>query len=156
MNKPRSRSTYAEAISFFEDALALDPRSIDGLSFLAVVLVGRVLDFGSEAEAADIDRAAELAARAVSAASDSAVAHFAKATVLRGQRRCPQAIHEYEVSLGANPSLVDALASIGRCKIYVGAIEDGIATVEQALRLSPRDPCTSVAPRVGEARSDVQ
>ena len=25
MNKPRSRSTYAEAISFFEDALALDP-----------------------------------------------------------------------------------------------------------------------------------
>ena len=153
MNKPKSRSTYAEAISYFERALALDPGSVDGQSFLAISLAGRVIDFFSESEAADMGRAAELAARAVSTAPDNAAAHFAKATVLRGQRRCQEAIHEYEVSLGANPSWVDALAAIGRCKIYLGPIEEGITAVEQALRLSPRDPNTWIWYfRIGEGR----
>ena len=33
-----------------------------------------------------------------------------------------------------------ALAAIGRCKIYIGPIEEAISAQEQAIRLSPRDP----------------
>ena len=44
MLKPPSRDNYAEAISLFERALALDPQSVEAQSWLAIALAGRVLD----------------------------------------------------------------------------------------------------------------
>jgi adenylate cyclase len=140
MYKPRSRQTYDESISLFERALALDPGSVEAQSLLSTMLVGRVLDFGSRSEEADIKRAEELAARAVAASPRSALAHQAKANLLRVQRRCKEAIPEYEIVLAVNHNWVDAIGTIGRCKIYTGLIEEGIAAQEQAIRLSPRDP----------------
>jgi len=102
--------------------------------------VGSLLDFGSSSEDADIKRAEELAAKAVASSPSSALAHYAKADVLRVLRRCAEAIPEYEAALSLNRNLVAALASIGRCKIYNGPIDEGIAAQEQAIRLSPRDP----------------
>ena len=102
--------------------------------------MGSLLDFGSSSEDADIKRAEELAAKAVASSPSSALAHYAKADVLRVQRRCAEAIPEYETVLSLNRNLVAALASIGRCKIYNGPIDEGIAAQEQAIRLSPRDP----------------
>jgi len=81
-----------------------------------------------------------LAANAVAASPSNALAHFAKAQVLRARRRCAEAIPEYEAALAVNRNWVDALAAIGRCKIYIGPIEEGIAAQQQAIRLSPRDP----------------
>jgi adenylate cyclase len=138
--KPRSRDTYEEAIGLFERALALDPGSIEAQSLLATSLVGRVLDFGSSSQDADIKRAEELAAKAVAALPGSALAHYAKADVLRVERRCAEAIPEYEAALALNRNWVTGLAAIGRCKIFVGPIEEGIAAQERAIRLSPRDP----------------
>ena len=139
-HKPNSRDVLAEAISLYERALSLDPGSVEAQSLLAATLVGRLLDFGSTSEDADIKRAEELAAKAVAASPSSALAHYAKADVLRVQRRCAEAIPEYEAALSLNRNLVAALASIGRCKIYNGPIDEGIAAQEQAIRLSPRDP----------------
>jgi adenylate cyclase len=42
--------------------------------------------------------------------------------------------------LAANRNSVDALAIIGRQKINIGMMDEGIPLVEQAIRLSPRDP----------------
>ncbi|MGC1884900.1 MAG: adenylate/guanylate cyclase domain-containing protein [Stellaceae bacterium] len=42
--KPRSRDTYAEAISLFEHALTLDPGSVEAQSWLATELASRALD----------------------------------------------------------------------------------------------------------------
>jgi tetratricopeptide (TPR) repeat protein len=39
---------------------------------------------------------------------------------------------------------VGALAHIGRCKTFVGPIEEAIPLHEQAIRLSPRDPETGI------------
>jgi TolB-like protein/Flp pilus assembly protein TadD len=140
MNKAVSRDSLAEAICLFERALALDPGSAEAQSFLASMLVSRVLDFGSSSADADIKRAEELAAKAVASSPRSGLAHFAKAQVLRVQRRSAEAIPEYEAALAVNPNWVTALASIGRCKIRIGPIEEGIEAQEQAIRLSPRDP----------------
>jgi tetratricopeptide (TPR) repeat protein len=60
--------------------------------------------------------------------------------MLRGQRRCAEAIPEFETVLALDRNSVGALAGIGRCKIYIGPIDQGIAAEEQAIRLSPRDP----------------
>jgi len=43
LTKPQSRHSYAEAISMFERAIALDPGSVEAQGFLATALMGRVL-----------------------------------------------------------------------------------------------------------------
>ena len=39
-----------------------------------------------------------------------------------------------------NPNSAWALALLGCCKFYVGSSEEGLPLLEQAVRLSPRDP----------------
>jgi len=151
-NKPRARESYAEAIGLFERALALDPRSVEAQSRLALALAGRVLDGISESAAPDISRAEGLARLALAASPRSSLAHFAKAHVLRTQRRCGEAIPEYEAALACDRNLVSALAQIGRCKMFIGLIEEAIPAQEQAIRLSPRDPLINIwYYRIGEA-----
>ena len=56
------------------------------------------------------------------------------------QRRSAEATPEYEAALAHNRNWVTAFAALGRCKIRIGPIEEGIAAQEQAIRLGPRDP----------------
>jgi tetratricopeptide (TPR) repeat protein len=72
----------------------------------------------------------------------SALAHFAKGQVLRMRGRYAEAIHEYETVLALDRNRVGALAAIGRCKIFLGLLEEAILTQEQSIRLSPRDSAT--------------
>ena len=87
-----------------------------------------------------ISRAEELAAHAVTASPRNQHAHFAKGQVLRAQRRPQEAIPEYETVIAFNRNHVNALAAIGWCKLYAGSIEEVIPLLDQAIRLSPRDP----------------
>ena len=59
-------------------------------------LTGRVLSGMSSTEAADIARAEDLLGQALAISPDTALAHFAKANVLRAKRRYADAILEYE------------------------------------------------------------
>jgi adenylate cyclase len=138
--KPNSRNIYAEAISTYERALALDPRSAEAQGLLAEALAGRVLDDMTDSAAADIKRAKRLSAQALAASPHSPLAHFAKATVLRAQSRFEEAIPEYEIVIAFNRNWPQAYAQLGQCKLYTGSIEETIPLVEQAIRLSPRDP----------------
>ena len=150
--KPISRDSYEERISMFERALTADPGSVEAQSRLAIALVDRVLDFDSSTEEADLKRAEELATIAVAASPRSEVAHMAKANMLRARRRCGEAIREYETALALNRNLVNAWAAIGRCKIFIGPIEEAILPQEQAIRLSPLDPHIATwYYRIGEA-----
>ena len=55
--------------------------------------------------------------------------------------------------LAANRNVLAAIANIGRCKIYIGQLDDGVALEEQAIRLSPHDPFLGVWYfRIGQAR----
>jgi TolB-like protein len=139
-NKPPSRDNYVQILSLLEHALALDPRSVDAQSWLAAVLAGRVMNGMSDSAAADIRRAEGMAAQALAALPRSALAHFVKGQVLRAQKLFENAILEYEASLALNRNFVLALTSLGWCKLYVGSIEEVTPLVEEAIRLSPRDP----------------
>jgi tetratricopeptide (TPR) repeat protein len=59
---------------------------------------------------------------------------------LRAQRRFAEAIPWYEMALASTRNWVSVLFAIGQCKLYSGSIEETILLVEQAIRLSPRDP----------------
>jgi adenylate cyclase len=152
MNKPKTRDSYAEAITLFERALALDPRSAQALGYLAGALAGRVLDAMTPWRAADIERAAELVGRALAQSPDNPQAHYAKGHVLRAQNCFNEAIAEYETSLAFNRNLVNAYAHIGRCKLFTGSVGETILLNKQAIRLSPRDPNLDLwCHRIGQA-----
>jgi adenylate cyclase len=138
--KPRTPDTYREAIHLFERALALDPQSFEAQSRLAIVLVSRVLELTTGSAAADIARAEGLVSQALAASPRYALAHFAKGRVRRAQKRSEEAIAEYEAALALNHNMVHAFTELGWSKLYTGSIEEVIPLMEQAIRLSPRDP----------------
>ena len=138
--KPGSRESYAERISLFERALALDPQSVEAQTRLAVSLADHVLSGTSDSDAADLARAEGLVGQALAASPRYALAHHVKGQVLRAQNLWEEAIPEYETALASNPNLLGALNGLGWCKLYAGSIEEVIPLVEQALRRSPRDP----------------
>jgi tetratricopeptide (TPR) repeat protein len=138
--RPNSRDVYAQAVSMFERALALDPRSVEAQSLLASALATRMLDGVTDSEGADLARAEGLVTRALAAASRSATAHMAKGDVLRARGRSAEAIAEYETVLAINRNDTDALDFLADCKLLRGSMEDVIPLEEQAIRLGPRDP----------------
>jgi tetratricopeptide (TPR) repeat protein len=70
----------------------------------------------------------------------SARVHHSMAEVLRTQRRYTEAISEYEDALAIDRNFANALAALGRCKTYIGPVDDAIHAQQKAIRLSPRDP----------------
>ena len=137
--KPR-RQSLATAVRFFENALELDPGSVDAKALLASALIARVLDQVTVSVASDIERAETLVEQALAASPRHAVAHFAKAQVSRAQGIYETAIPEYEAAIALNPNWVLAIAALGQCKFLAGSIDEAIPAQELAIRLSPRDP----------------
>ena len=142
--KPVSRDTIAESIGLFEQALALDPRSVEAQSLLALTLTSRVVTNNSDSVAADLERAERLSGQALAASPRSYLAHLAKGQVLRAQRRCAEAMPEYETVIALNRNAGLALFGLGQCKLLAGAIEETIPLAEQAIRLSPHDSGISI------------
>ena len=140
MLKPLSRENYAEAISFYDHALALDPRSVEAQSWLAIALVDRVLDDMTDSATSDINRAEELIGQALASSPDSALTHFAKGLLLRQQGRPDEAALEFETVLAFNRNSAGALLQLGVCKAMTGSLDGAIRLAEQAIRLSPHDP----------------
>ncbi|HLY46325.1 MAG TPA: adenylate/guanylate cyclase domain-containing protein [Stellaceae bacterium] len=131
---------YAQAIEWFDRARSLDPHSVDAQALLAFAYVSRALEQISLSAAADVERAERLIETALAAAPRHAVAHFAKGHLLRAQGRYEAAIPEYETAIALNRNSVVAIANLGLCKFFTGAIEESIPAQEMAIRLSPRDP----------------
>jgi adenylate cyclase len=138
--KGPARENNDQAVSLFERALALDPQSLAARSRLAGALAVRVVIGMTDSAAADIARADALINQVLAASPRDWFAHWVKAQVLRAQRRCEDAIPEYETALALNRNGVIALNGLGWCKLYAGSLEEVIPIVEQAIRLSPRDP----------------
>jgi TolB-like protein/class 3 adenylate cyclase len=139
-NRPNSRERNAVVNSLYEQALALDPRSVEAQAGLAGNLAGALTDNLSDTAAADMARAESLVGKAGAAAPRNPHVHWAKGQVLRAQRRYAEGIPEYEAVLAANPNAVRALFALGQCKRFAGAIEETIPLIERAMRLSPHEP----------------
>jgi adenylate cyclase len=138
--KPKTRENHAAAISLYERALALDPRSVAAQSYLAGELTGRVLNQMTDSPTADIARAEELAECALAAEPRSFRSHMAKGQVLRAQGRFEEAVAEYETVIELNRNAAYAISSLGQCKFFTGSLDEAIPLQQRFIRLSPRDP----------------
>jgi adenylate cyclase len=139
LSKSRTPDSYAEAVGWFERALVLDPRFVEAQLWLVQALTWRMLDLMGTTEAADIARAEDLLGQAFAISPDTALAHYAKAGVLRAQGRYADAMPEYETAIALDRNSAAAFVQLGRCKLATGLLAESIPMVEQAIRLSPRD-----------------
>jgi len=147
--KSGARENVAEAIGFFERALALDPRSVEAQSRLASALVTRGSWAAPDAARADFERAEVLIGQALASSPGYPLAHQARGHLLREQHRCEDAIPEFEKVLAVDRNAVVAAANIGFCKFLTGGSDvEQIELEERAIRLSPRDP--SIANRYSD------
>jgi adenylate cyclase len=138
--KPLAGDVLAEAISLSERALALDPQSVEAQIQLARSLMTRVMNGLTDSAAAELERADGLVDQSLAASPRSALAHFVKGNVLRQQHRWEEATLKYETALALNRNSVGAYQNLGWGKLQTGSIEGVVPLVEQAIRLSARDP----------------
>jgi adenylate cyclase len=137
---PNSRENFRDQIGLYERAMALDPLSAEAMARLASALTSRVLDLMSGTRAEDIQRADELATRALALSPHSGWAHWAKAQILRAQDRCEDAIVEYEQVIAIDRNRAQAYNHLGWCKLQTGgSVDEATRLIKQAIRLSPRD-----------------
>ena len=97
-----TREKAAEAVNLFEHALALEPSSVEAQSRLANALI--ILGYPKDpvAKAADFQRAEQLLAQALATSPGDQYAHRVKGLLLRLERRCEEAIPEFEIALGGD------------------------------------------------------
>jgi adenylate cyclase len=129
-----------EAIELFQRALTVDPDSTEARALLALSLMARVLEQVTRSRTSDIARAQELIEAIVSVSPRHQLVNFIKGHILRAQHQFEAAIPEYEAAITLNRNSVIAIATLGLCKFFTGAIEEAIPAQERAIRLSPRDP----------------
>jgi len=99
-----------------------------------------VLEGTTDSAAADISRAEMLINQALAPSPRNPFAHFVKGQIRRQQGRYEEATTEYESVLASNRNSSLALLNIGRCRFLTGSLDEAIPLMEQAIRLSPRDP----------------
>jgi adenylate cyclase len=147
LRQPESFDNLTEAATLFRHALTIDDQNVDALAGLAQALIARLINF-SDQEAAERDgvvkQANDAAERAVTLDHESAVAHYAKGFVLRAQRRNLEAAQEYKIAIARDPNYAQAYSNLGATMFRLGQPEKAIPLIEQAMRLSPRDPVTGL------------
>jgi TolB-like protein/Flp pilus assembly protein TadD len=138
-NKGRTSEYLAQARSFFERALALDPDNIEALIGMAMVdaLSGAVL--GTDDRVTRLAMAEATLTKALSLAPNHASAHHWLGFVQIQTNRAAQGIAECERALALDPNLATAHGFIGLAKYFLGRGEETESHVQEALRLSPRD-----------------
>jgi adenylate cyclase len=137
--RPSAQANYQESQRAFEQALELDPNSIEARVGLARVLVFKVAEGWSGSVEEDKLRAERLLREALDRDPNHANAHYVSGVLNRLQRRLTDARIELEkaIALGNN---APAYQQLGIVLIRLGQPEDGIPYIEKAIRLSPHDP----------------
>jgi adenylate cyclase len=133
-------SKLGDVMNLFERALALDPHNLLAMTGLAGVLQERVGQFASKDPPADIARADGLINAVLAIQPDNSWPHGIKAWLFFAKRQFGPATAEAETAIAEDPNYADAYAAAGFFQLFLGQSEKGFASVEKALRLSPRDP----------------
>jgi TolB-like protein/class 3 adenylate cyclase/Tfp pilus assembly protein PilF len=134
-----TKEHLAQARSFFERALALDPQNVQALVGTANVDLIMGIDLFSDDRAASCSAAEAALIKAMSLAPRYAAAHMLLGAVYIFTARATQGIAECREALSQDRNLADAHAWIGLAKYFLGHAEETEVHVSEALRLSPRD-----------------
>jgi len=129
----------AQARRMFEHAIALDPQYADACAFLGESYWMEWFSCWNQ-NAQTLERALELAERAVALDDTLPHAHNVLSLVYLSQKRHDQAIAAAKRALALDPNYADGYADLGFFLTYAGRPEETFELVEKAMRLNPRYP----------------
>ena len=137
--RPASATNRAEAKRLFQQALELDPHSVDARVGLAWVLTSSFAEGWSSSFNEDSVRAEQLLLEALEAAPNRSMAHTAMGFLRRVQNRLTEARVEEETAISLDPNNDYAHRHLGWALLFLGQPSAAIIQAEKAFRLSPRD-----------------
>jgi class 3 adenylate cyclase/tetratricopeptide (TPR) repeat protein len=140
LNQPPTRHHLRGARDLFETSLGMDSQLVDSLVGLAHVFVGNADRGWSDHPDQDVYHAEELVNKALAINPKLAAAHSIRSWVLCLRNRLPEAIVAAETAIAFNRN--DRLAHIllAVSELELDRPERSRAMIQQAIRLSPRDP----------------
>jgi TolB-like protein/Flp pilus assembly protein TadD len=139
--KPKSPETLEQRQRFFEQALEIDPRSVDARIGIARTLIDKIGDGIHSSAPQDMARAEQLLLEALEQDPNRSAAHEAMGFLRRVQGgRLSESRMEHETALALDPNNLSAVRQLGWTLQHLGEPDAAIAQGEKALRLSPRDP----------------
>ncbi|MBV9378548.1 MAG: peptidoglycan-binding protein, partial [Alphaproteobacteria bacterium] len=149
LNKPTSREQNAQIRQLCERALAIDAQNVDALIGLAGSYLTAIYDLHVSEDHEWKRRATDAVNSALAIKPRNARAFLAKSRILaysnerdyRGE--LDEATAAAETAITLDPNLARAYGWLGRLYAKAGHPERTAASVEQAMRLSPRDPNTA-------------
>jgi adenylate cyclase len=140
LNAGPNREDVQNAVALFEAALRIDPDNAQANVGLAQALIHVLRNRWDPERARVLARADEAATRATAIAPDHAQAQSVKAEILGLQNRFDAALATYDRAIALDRNLTTAYFGRARHLIVVGRAADAVASMERAIRLSPRDP----------------
>jgi tetratricopeptide (TPR) repeat protein len=135
-----TRENNDAARAMYEQALAIDPNDAAALAGDAGTYL---YDMAFGWTNPDTDYAAKVLVqvdRCIALARDEPLPHVVKSTYLTNVRRPEEGLRAADAGLAINPNSAPLHAARGMAEMYIGHFEQGKADVQQAMRLSPRDP----------------
>jgi adenylate cyclase len=141
LNLPSTAATMIEARGLFEQALKVEPASVDGLAGVATTLVFEFLN-GYYPTGGDerLGRAEQLLNQALAIEPRHLMALKANAALRRAQGRFDDGIVAAEAVILENPGEPWAYKEVGLSTLYLGKPEQALDWFAKAERIGPRDP----------------
>ena len=140
LNKGNTPDYMTVARDYFARALALDPNNLEALVWGAYVDIFMASLYSTADRETRLAAGEEALLQALNLAPEHAWAHLSLGLAQIQTRRASQGITECERALALDRNLAPAHAMIGLAKFRIGRGEETEAHVQEALRLSPRDP----------------
>jgi len=138
--QPLSLASKQEQQRIFEQALTLDPRSVDAKIGLASALVGILAGGWSSSIKEDEARAGQLVLEALERDPSSSIAHLVMSDLRRMENRLPEAYTEAQTALALDRNNWRAAILLGSVLTWLGRPQEGIPYFKNAIRLNPHYP----------------
>jgi adenylate cyclase len=137
LGKEKNRSTFEEAIRFFNKALALDPNYSQAHASLAFAHIFDYQNRWSDDPDNSLQLAKQYAQRAVEKDPNEPLAHCVTGLAASFEKDLDRAKSEIDIALSLNPNLALAHNMLGTSRIYSGQPLEAIPAIEHAMRLDP-------------------
>ena len=145
--RPFSPENAKEARNLFEQALQLDPHSVDAQIGTANLLISwtRFLQTDEAAVQRDVQRAERLLLEALDRDPKSSSGHSVLGVLRRLQNRLDESRVELQKAISFDRNNAGALTQLGITFMYLGEPGVGVPFIEQAIRLDPLASSTATS-----------
>jgi TolB-like protein len=135
-----SKEKNNAARALFEQALAIDPNSVDAITGVAATYRQEYLfGWGNSGTDYDAKILGELD-RAIALDPDHAESYMHKSFYLGMSRRSEEAIRVADAGLALNPNITYLYMARANAELDLGRFDEAKSDMQQGIRLSPRDP----------------